>query len=194
MINGITVFRIGAFPFLLLLLYYGRYDWFKWLLGLCFFTDFIDGFLARKYQVASILGTRLDSIGDDLTVLAGVIGLFVIHPSFIKEQQPIFIILLVLFGCQTSYAFARYGKMTNFHTYLAKTAAILQGIFLLVTFFMGTPSLILFYTATMITMLELIEEIIMVRMLPAWKANVKGIYEILNKKNQEGTGESKDRV
>ena len=75
-INGITLYRIIAAPFLLVLIFTGQYDIFKWLLGLSFFTDLIDGFLARKYKVASVLGTRLDSIGDDLTVLVGVIAFF----------------------------------------------------------------------------------------------------------------------
>ncbi len=183
-INGITLYRIVAAPFLLVLLYLGHYSLFKWLLGLSFFTDLIDGFLARKYKVTSILGTKLDSIGDDLTVLVGVVGLFVIYPAFIKEQKIIFIVMLVLFVVQVSFAFARYGKMTNFHTWLAKIAALLQGIFLLTTFFLEEPNLILFYAATGITILELIEETILVRMLPEWKTDVKGIFEVLKKKKQ----------
>ena len=181
-INGITLYRIVAAPFLLVLLFTKNYELFKWLLGVSFFTDLIDGFLARKYKVTSVLGTKLDSIGDDLTVLVGVVGLFVIHPEFIREQKIIFIIMLILFLVQVSYALARYGKMTNFHTWLAKTAALLQGLFLLITFFTGKPHLILFYAAAFITILELIEETIMVAMLPEWKDNVKGVFELLKRK------------
>ncbi|MFZ1306482.1 MAG: CDP-alcohol phosphatidyltransferase family protein, partial [Ferruginibacter sp.] len=50
-INGITVYRIIAAPFLLILLFTGKVDIFKWLLALSFFTDLIDGFLARKFKV-----------------------------------------------------------------------------------------------------------------------------------------------
>ena len=181
-INGITLYRIVAAPFLLVLLFSGQYDIFKWLLGVSFFTDMIDGFLARKYKVASIMGTKLDSIGDDLTVLVGIIALFVMKGSFIRQEKIIFIILLVLFLIQTSYAFIRYRKMTNFHTYLAKTAALLQGVFLILVFFSDEPILILFYAATIVTMMELIEETILVSLLPQWQANVKGIYWVLKNK------------
>ena len=180
-INGITLYRIIAAPFLLVVLFTKQYEIFKWLLGVSFFTDLIDGFLARKYKVTSILGTKLDSIGDDLTVLVAMIALFVLKLSFIKQHIIIFIILLVLFLVQTSYALIRYGKMTNFHTYLAKTAALLQGIFLLLVFFTDEPNLILFYAAAIITMLELTEEIILVSLIPQWQANVKGIYWVLKK-------------
>jgi CDP-diacylglycerol--glycerol-3-phosphate 3-phosphatidyltransferase len=182
-INGITLYRVIAAPFLLVLLFTKHYEIFKWLLGVSFFTDMIDGYLARKFKVTSILGTKLDSIGDDLTVLVGLIALFVLKLEFIKQHVIIFIILLVLFFVQTTYAFIRYGKMTNFHTYLAKTAALLQGVFLILVFFTEEPSLILFYAATIVTMLELTEEIILVNLLPQWKTNVKGIFWVL--KNNE---------
>ncbi len=181
-INGITLYRIIAAPILLVLLFTKQYDIFKWLLGVSFFTDLIDGYLARKFKVTSILGTKLDSIGDDLTVLVGLIALFVLKLEFIKQHVIILIILLVLFFVQTTYAFIRYKKMTNFHTYLAKTAALLQGVFLIIVFFTDEPSLILFYAATVVTMLELIEEIILIRLLPKWQANVKGIYWVLKSK------------
>lgn len=181
-INGVTFYRIIAAPFLLILLFTGYHDIFKWLLGISFFTDFIDGFLARKYKVTSILGARLDSIGDDLTVLVGVIALFVTEKIFIKEQMTFIIIVLVLFLVQVAYAFIRYKKMTTFHTYLAKTAALAQGIFLLFTFFFY-PSLFLFYTAVFITAIELIEEIILVKILKNWEADIKGLYWILKRGN-----------
>jgi phosphatidylglycerophosphate synthase len=181
-INGITLYRIIAAPFLLALVFTGQHDIFKWLLGVSFFTDLIDGFLARRYKVTSIMGTRLDSIGDDLTVLVAIIALFVTEIEFIGEQKVIFIILLSLFLVQTIYAFIRYGKLTSFHTYLAKAAALLQGIFLLVTFFIDEPNIILFHAAAIITILELTEEIILVNLLSNWDTNVKGIYWVLKKK------------
>ena len=181
-INGITLYRTIAAPFLLVLLFTKQYDIFKWLLAVSFFTDLVDGYLARKFKVTSILGTKLDSIGDDLTVLVGLVALFVLKLTFIKQHIIVFIILLVLFLLQTAYALIRYGKMTNFHTYLAKTAALLQGIFLILVFFTDEPSLILFYAATIVTILELTEEIILVNLLPQWQANVKGIYWVLKNK------------
>ncbi|MBK9533269.1 MAG: CDP-alcohol phosphatidyltransferase family protein [Chitinophagaceae bacterium] len=183
-INGITLYRVIAAPFLLVLLFTGRYELFKWLLGLSFFTDLIDGFLARKFKVTSVAGTRLDSIGDDLTILVAMTGLFVMKPEFIKQEKIAFIILLALFLVQTIYAFIRYGKMTSFHTWLAKAAAIFQGVFLLLVFFTGEPNMILFYTAVLVTMLELIEEIILVYLLPVWETDVKGIIQLFKKKKQ----------
>ena len=181
-INGITLYRIIAAPFLLVLLFTGHYLLFKWLLAISFFTDFIDGYLSRLYKVSSILGTKLDSIGDDLTIVVAMIGLFVMNSSFIKQEIVLFILLFILFIVQTIYSLIRYGKISSFHTYTAKVAAILQGIFLLLFFFMNKPIMLLFYTAAIVTIVDLIEEIILVSLLPHWKANVKGLYQVLKKR------------
>ena len=181
-INGITVYRIVAAPFLLILIFTGHYDIFKWLLAVSFFTDLIDGYLARRYKVNSILGSRLDSIGDDLTIVCALIGLFVFKSDFIKEEAIILLSLFSLYIIQTVLAFYKYGKITSFHTYLAKIAAILQGVFFVLIFFTKSDFLFLFYLAAVITAVELIEEIIIILFLKKWKANVKGLYWVMKDK------------
>src|SRR5687768_10645118 len=81
-VNLITIYRIVTFPVLVLLALTHQFVIFKWLLLASFFTDAIDGYLARKYNATSILGARLDSIGDDLTILAAVVGLFTVKFDF----------------------------------------------------------------------------------------------------------------
>lgn len=184
-VNAITVYRVLSAPVLFLLIITRQADLFKWLLALSFFTDAIDGYLARRYQVTSIVGARLDSIGDDLTVLAGIIGLFVLKHDFISREYLWVGVLLILFAVQVIAAFRRYGKMTSFHTWLAKLAAVLQGIFLITAFFLPEPSRLLFYLAVAFTSLNLLEEIILVFLLPTWKANVKGLYRVLKQQRKK---------
>jgi CDP-diacylglycerol--glycerol-3-phosphate 3-phosphatidyltransferase len=184
LVNGITFYRTLTAPLLIVLIIYQQIDWFKWLLALSFFTDAIDGFLARKFKVASIAGARLDSIGDDLTVIAGTIGMIAFKPAFVKEEIFIIILLWSLFALQTVLAFIKFGKMTSFHTYAAKAAAVLQGVFLILLFFLPNPLYELFYAAAFVTAFELIEEIIITLWLPEWRTNVKGLYWILKAEKQ----------
>lgn len=127
----------------------------------------------------------MDSLGDDLTVLAGTVGLFFFKLEFLKEQWIFFVILLVLFIIQVLTAFYKFGKTTSFHTYFAKLAAILQGCFLILVFFTPEPWLPLFYAAIGITMIELIEEIILVFVVPKWETDIKGLYWVLKKKGKK---------
>jgi cardiolipin synthase len=180
-VNGITLYRIVAAPILLVLILTRQLDIFKWLLALSFFTDLIDGYLARKYKVVSILGSRLDSIGDDLTVLTAVIGLFVFKAEFVYKEFVILIMLFFLFTFQTLFALIRYRKISSFHTYLAKLAAILQGTFFILIFLLQEPLYFLFYVGVVVTGIELMEEIILVALLPRWEANVKGLFWVLKR-------------
>ena len=180
-INGITIYRLAASLLLLYLVLLKREDIFKWLLGLSFFTDAIDGFLARKYKVVSVAGARIDSIADDLTVLMAVIGVVVLKPEFIRQELNLIIVLLVLYLLQTIMALTRYGKISSFHTYLAKIAALFQGMFFVLLFFLPQWPMLLFYVASAMTILDLVEEIILVLLLPEWKTDVKGLYWIKKK-------------
>jgi phosphatidylglycerophosphate synthase len=180
-INGITWYRIAAAPLLLALLLSGPPVWFKWLVGLSFFTDLIDGVLARWFRVNSSWGARLDSIGDDLTVLITTGGLLMQRPELMTEQWEWLLPLLLLFLVQTGFALYRYRRISSFHTRMAKLAAFTQGLFLLTFYFFDTLYYPLFYTAVIITMLELVEEIILVGWFKKWTTDVKGLYWVWKK-------------
>lgn len=178
-INFITLYRTIAFPVLLLLLFVNRLDVFKWFLLVSFMTDAVDGFLARRFKVTSILGARLDSIGDDLTIVAGLAGLLVARSDFIRTEMEIITVLFGLFAIQLASSLVRYRKISSFHTYLAKTAAVVTGVFMMSMFFLDEPNYPLFYAASLTTAIELIEEVILVFVIPEWRANVKGLYWVL---------------
>lgn len=181
-INLITLYRIVTFPLLIFLILTHHIVAFKWLLLASFITDAIDGYLSRKFDATSVLGAKLDSIGDDLTILAGTVGLFVTQFDFIKNELTPLIILFVIFLIQVGVSLIRYKKMSSFHTYLAKIAAVMTAIFLLSAFFLKRISYSLFYAAYIITLIELIEEIVLVFVIPRWKANVKGLFWVLRRR------------
>lgn len=185
-VNGITGYRILAAPVLLLLVITGNYDVFKWLLALSFITDAIDGYLARRHHAVSVIGARLDSIGDDLTVGVAIIGMVKWNLAFILDKWLLVSILIALFIVQLLLALNRYGKMTAFHTYIAKTAAVIQAIFLLACFFFNPPSVFLFYVTVCITGAGLLEEIVLIFLLPDYRTNVKGLYWVLRERKLQG--------
>ena len=193
-VNAITLYRIVTFPVLLIFLFAGNIVVFKWLLLASFFTDAIDGVLARTYGATSILGSKLDSIGDDLTILAATLGLFVTRFDFIREQAAVFVFLFLLFLFQLAMSFYRYKKISTFHTYLAKTAAVITAVFMLSVFFLERVSYPLFYAAAIITGAELIEEIILVFKLREYRSNVKGLYWALKEQRHAGIEKSDRRA
>lgn len=182
LVNMVTLYRIVTFPVLLVLIFFDRFDIFRWMLIASFLTDAADGHLARRYKVSSVLGSRLDSLGDDLTLLAAILGLAVYRPEFLRSEWWTVLVLLILFFIQIGLSIARYGKMTSFHTWFAKLATVFQGFFLCSVFLFEGPIMWLYYITVVVTGIELVEEIIMVALLKAWKTNIRGLYWVLKEK------------
>lgn len=184
LINGITMYRLASAPILLLLAYVAYHDIFKWLIAFSFFTDAIDGPLSRKYKVTSVFGAKLDSVADDATVVVATIALWFINPDFIKSHWQPILIMVGFLAVQIIAALVAYGKVTSFHTYLAKTAAVAQAAFFFAIYFELPMVEVLFYAAIVISIVQIVEEIIMIILLPEWKSDVKGLYWVLKERRK----------
>jgi len=178
-----SFYRIAAVPFLLILIWWNEREIFTWLLLVSYSTDAIDGFLARKLKITSARGSQLDSYGDQMTLMVGLIGLLIFETNFMKENYLLILIAFVPYILQMILAFRKYGKATAFHTYLAKLSAVIQGVFILWLLFFG-PVYWLFYVMIILGVLETIEEITLIYLYDKWVAGVKGIYWALKDKRR----------
>ena len=170
-----SFYRIIAAPFLIALIWYDEQLVFTWLLLVSYSTDAIDGFLARKLKITSPRGSQLDSFGDQITSIVGLIGLYYFETDFITTNLVLIGVVFVPYIIQMLIAYSKYGKATAFHTYLAKLSAIMQSVFILWSLFF-TPEYSLFYIMIGIGLLETFEEITLIFMYDKWVSDVKGIY------------------
>lgn len=185
-----SFYRIFAAPFLVIIIWLGYRDLFTWLLLVSYSTDMIDGILARKLKITSPRGSQLDSMGDQLTLLVGFLGLLRFEFEFIRDNYQWILIPFVLYCLQMFIAFKKYGKATAFHTYLAKLSAVIQALFILWLLFFG-PVYWLFYLMIVIGIIETLEEILLIFLYPNWVAGVKGYIwakrDERRKKNSDST-------
>ena len=170
-----SFYRIIAVPFLLLVLWLDQRLLFTWLLLISYSTDMIDGYLARKLKITSSRGSQLDSIGDQMTLIVGIIGLIVFEREFMVKNYLLIVLGLSLYAIQMTYALIKYGKTTAFHTYLAKLSAFTQGVFILWLLFFG-PVYWLFYLMILLGIIETLEEITLIFLYKKWVAGIKGLY------------------
>ncbi|RZW50065.1 MAG: CDP-alcohol phosphatidyltransferase family protein [Flavobacteriaceae bacterium] len=178
-----SFYRVFAAPFLLVLIYFDQRLLFTWFLLISYLTDAIDGHLARKLKITSPRGSQLDSFGDQITLVIGLIGLFYFESEFIAENLVLIIVVFIPYIIQMIIAYVKYRKATAFHTYLAKLSAFVQSVFFIYTLFVS-PNYTLFYAMIIIGLLETAEEITLIFMYDKWVANVKGIYWALKDKRR----------
>lgn len=178
-----SFYRVLAAPFLILLLWLDERQLFAWFLLISYSTDAIDGYLARKLKITSPRGSQLDSFGDQITLVIGLVGLLVFENEFIKKNIILISIAFVPYIIQMIIAYFKYGKATAFHTYFAKLSAIIQSAFILYSLFF-VPNYTLFYIMIAFGLLETFEEIMLIFMYDNWASDVKGIYWAIRDKRR----------
>ena len=176
--NAISAARLAATPVLLGAVLQGREDFFKWLLLACLLTDILDGLIARAFHLASSLGAFLDSTADMLVTFIAFYAVYVFRWDAVKPHLTAVACIVGLYVLEAVAALCRYGRISSFHTFLVRVAAYLQGIFIMSLFLWGFSGWI-FAIMLAVTLAAYTEELVLVALLPEWKADVRGLYWVL---------------
>ncbi|MCL2671881.1 MAG: CDP-alcohol phosphatidyltransferase family protein [Clostridiales bacterium] len=87
-LSGIRILLVGVF---VALFFKAQYYAALIVFAVAFFTDLLDGYLARKFNWISSLGKLLDPAADKLLVLAVLVCVFVYH-----RNEPFYLVIFVL--------------------------------------------------------------------------------------------------
>lgn len=120
--NILSVMRIMLSFFLLLTQPFSTGFFILYLI--CGFSDGLDGFFARRYQLTSELGAVLDSAGDFFMI---VIVMYLLYP-YINVKNHILCWILIIMGIRISalaVAFMKYRTLAFLHTYANKATGFL---------------------------------------------------------------------
>lgn len=176
--NAISSARLAATPILLGAALQRHEDFFKWLLLACLLSDILDGLLARRMGLTSRLGAFLDSTADMLVTLIAFYAVYVFRLDAVKPHLGAIGCIAGLYVLEAAAALCRYGRISSFHTLLVRISAYLQGIFVMSLFLWGFIGWI-FAVMLTVTLAAYVEELVLVALLPEWKADVRGVYWVL---------------
>ena len=182
--NAISTARLCATSVLLVLVVLRRVELFTWLLLACLVSDILDGLIARTFHLTSKLGATLDSIADMLIWSIGLFGLLVFQRPFVAGHYGELLLVAVLYVAEVLVSLWRYGKLSSFHTLLARVAAYAAGIFVMSLFLWGYLGW-LFHAAVCVYVVALLEEMVLIAMLPKWSPDVGGLMRVLRRRGVE---------
>lgn len=132
--NLICAGRIGMIPVLWLVAAGHHHALFVALLALTWFSDAVDGWMARTYHLESKLGARLDSIADNAVQISMLGWIYLLRPELYRHYWYLVAVLFLLFVFSMVL---QVGRRAPLHTWANKFTAWLLAAFLLYTFLFG---------------------------------------------------------
>jgi CDP-diacylglycerol--glycerol-3-phosphate 3-phosphatidyltransferase len=175
--NLLSGVRFILVPILLMLAWSGHSAVFLGCLLLSLVTDAADGFIARYFHQASELGARLDSWADFLTSMALPFCAWWLRPEVIRQEWVMIGAGIVFYLLAIAVGFIKFRRLTSYHTWGAKVAAVLFAA-AVVVMFAGGPGWIFRIVMPFIILTEL-EEIAMTVILSQPVDNVPSLWHAM---------------
>ena len=171
--NALTISRILMAPYLVLSSLGGTVGaYVPLVLLLAFSTDFLDGWLARKFELSTPLGAWLDSMADSIFYwgIAACLWMTQSAVPFIRES------IICLIGVQIinwTFALIKFRQLTSYHTTIAKWTA--PAIYFGVTALFWIRFQPLYWLAVVLGVVSNLEDMVITAILPSPKTNVPNI-------------------
>ena len=132
--NALTITRLCLVAVLWVLALLHAPTAFVFVLAIAWFTDAIDGVIARTYHLESKQGAVLDSVADNTIQISQPFWLWLLRPEIYTHYWHLIAILIVLFVVEMILCWLRRAPM---HTWANKVTAWLVAAFLLYTYAFG---------------------------------------------------------
>lgn len=140
---------------------------------------FADDFISRKYGQFTLMRARISTWTDFITFPIIVVGAWILWPKVIREEVTFLLILVLSFYVPKIIGFVKYSRLTSYHTWLTRTAALLVGMTAVLLFSVGGP-LWPFHIAISLYLCARMEEVAITAILPDWVFNVPTLWHAIS--------------
>jgi CDP-diacylglycerol--glycerol-3-phosphate 3-phosphatidyltransferase len=186
--NILSASRLFLSPLLLYFAWTSSHKLFLIFVILALATDLLDGYFARRYQQVTEFGARLDSLGDMAIYLVVPLSVWWLWPQVIIREALYVGTALISFVIPVLIGFAKFRRLTSYHTWGAKLSALLLSSSVLLML-LGGPAWP-FHIATVIFVLAEMEELCITALLPRWQADIPTVFHALRILRRGKAGET----
>ena len=173
--NLISVLRILVSPLLLVVVPLSPMFFAIYLL--CGLTDVLDGFIARKTHTETILGAKLDTVGDIVFTAVLIVFLFGII-NLTSVMIIWFIAISVVKILSIIVGYIKYKFFSPLHTYLNKITGVM--LFLLPVMITFIPKSAGIYTILTFASISAVDELLIIVFKKSYNANQKFFIDSAN--------------
>lgn len=172
--NLLSASRLVAAPALVASAALGATTAFFTVAGMALVSDAIDGPIARARGQASDFGARLDSAADCALYLCAPAALMLLYPRLFALEGVTMALIFVGYAVPIAGGFAKFGRLTSYHTRLARIAGVLLSAGALL--WAATEAGWLLRAATTVHLVSAVEELSITWMLREWRTDVPSVF------------------
>jgi len=173
--NLLSLYRLLAVPVLAYVVYLEKENLFFYWFLFNMFTDALDGFIARKFNMQTKLGAKLDSTADFAMYLLVMYAFMQLKWEYLEPYKISFYIIFFYYLFIDIFALIKFKEIASLHLYISKVNGIIQGFFFLLLFTVGFNEVyyrLMFVLATY----SFIENMYFLIKLKKMQTGLKGIY------------------
>ncbi len=173
--NLISLYRLLSVPVLFYVAYKGHEKLFFYWFLFNAFTDALDGFIARKFNMLSKWGEKLDSLADFFMYLLAMYALLRLKSDALEPVKYSFYLLIFYYLFIDLFSLFKFREISSLHLYLSKLNGLVQSLFFLLLFTVGFNEKFYWFMFALAS-LSFIENMYFLIKLKKMRSDLKGIY------------------
>lgn len=180
--NFLSLYRLITFPLILYLAFIGQEQAFVVLFIINIATDFFDGIIARRFNMESEFGARLDSIADIGTYILAFVGIYLFKLEELTPHLNSFYIFIAFYIASNLLCLIKFKRTPSLHLYSWKIGGYIQVTFFFLLFVFDFYSYY-YYFMIIWGIFAFSEHMIIQLILPEMLSNQKGLYWVLKQRH-----------
>ncbi len=138
-------------------------------------TDVLDGIIARRWNIVTAYGSRLDSIADTLMEISAALAILILKPEIFTGHALVLGAWIVIEASSILFGWLKFRRIANLHLYLTKAAGVVAYAFVIYTFVAGYNEIFFYVTVTLLIVSSL-ECLILQLFAPRVDEHMKSVY------------------
>lgn len=183
--NVLSAYRLLTFPVMIYLVFAQHEKLFVVFFIVNLVTDILDGFIARRFNLTTEFGAKLDSYADISMYISALIGVIVFKSSYFAPHIVSLSVFIFMFFVTLIFSYVKFGKIASLHLYSSKLSTLLLGLFFLYLFTFGFDT-VFYYIVLSWGMISYIEQLIVLILVSEPRTNVRGLYWVLKDRHSAG--------
>jgi cardiolipin synthase (CMP-forming) len=184
--NALSLYRLFSFPFIMIFIFLGHEKLFAFFIWFNLTTDILDGWIARRFNQMTDIGSKLDGLADSGTYILALTGIMMFKWNDFQPHSVSFFIFIAFFIASRVFSLIKLGTFWGFHTYGVRIAGYIHGAFFIVLFFSGFY-LWFYYIMIVSGVLAFSETILLTLLVNEPEVRIKGLYRMIKPAKGQGS-------